>query len=85
VALDDLSQFHAKIGGFSTGDEFDLGGFAYSAGETWSFTEAASLINGTLSIHDGGLMANLTLLGKYVTSDFALSTDNHGGSFVKFV
>jgi hypothetical protein len=49
------------------------------------YTEAASLLSGTLSVHDGGLTANLTLLGKYVTSDFALANDAHGGSFVKFV
>ena len=30
-------------------------------------------------------MANLTLLGNYVTSDFALSADGHGGALVKFV
>ena len=48
------------------------------------FTEAANLL-GSLSIHDGGLTANLTLAGKYVTGDFALSNDGRGGSFVKFL
>ena len=85
LALSNLSNFHALIGGYSTGDELDLGGFASGSGETLSFTEAASLLSGTLGVHDGGLTASLTLLGKYVTSDFALSTDGHGGSFVKFV
>jgi hypothetical protein len=85
LALSNLSNFHALIGGASTGDEFDLGGFAFGPGETFSYTEAANLLSGTLGVHDGGLTANLTLLGKYVTSDFALSTDGHGGSFVKFV
>ena len=85
LALYNLANFHALIGGYSTGDEFDLGGFAYGAGEKASFTEAANLLSGTLSVHDGGLSASLTLLGKYVTGDFGLSTDGHGGSFVKFV
>ena len=85
LALYNLPQFHATIGGFSTGDSFDLGGFAYGLGETWSFTEAASLTSGTLSVVDGGLTAKLTLLGNYVTSDFALSDDSLGGTFVKFV
>ena len=85
LALSNLSNFHALIGGYSTGDAFDLGGFAYGAGEKFTYTEAANLLSGTLSVHDGGLSANLTLLGKYVTSDFGLSTDGHGGSFVKFV
>ena len=85
LALYNLSNFHARVGGFSTSDEFDLGGFAYGSSETLKYTEAASLLSGTLSIHDGSQTASLTLLGKYVTSDFALSTDAHGGSFVKFV
>ena len=85
LALYNLANFNALIGGYSTGDEFDVAGFTYGAGETVKYTEAASLLSGTLSIHDGGLTANLTLLGNYVTSDFALANDGHGGSFVKFV
>ena len=85
LALSNLSNFHALIGGYSTGDEFDLGGFTSGSGEKFSYTEAANLLSGTLSIHDGGLSASLTLLGKYAASDFALATDGHGGSFVKFV
>jgi hypothetical protein len=66
------------------------GGLAYGTylsgtGETWSFTEAASLTSGTLSVVDGVQSASLSLLGNYVTSDFALSNDKHGGTFVKFV
>ena len=64
----DLTAFHATIGGYSTGDEFDLGGFAFGAGETRSFTEAASLTSGTLTVTDGADVAKLTLLGSYVTS-----------------
>jgi len=85
LALDSLSNFHALIGGYSTGDEFDLGGFTSGSAEKFSYTEAANLLSGTLSVHDGGLTASLTLLGKYVTGDFALANDGHGGSFVKFV
>jgi hypothetical protein len=79
-----MSTFHALIGGCSTGDQLDLGGFANSADETFSYSEAASLLSGTLGVRDRGLTANLTLLGNYVASDFALSSDGHGGSFVKF-
>jgi autotransporter passenger strand-loop-strand repeat protein len=85
LALANLSNFHALIGGYSSGDEFDLRSFAYGSGEAFSYTEAASLLSGTLGVHDGTLTASLTLLGKYATGDFALSNDSHGGSFVKFV
>src|SRR5271166_749989 len=77
-----LAAFHATIGGYSTGDEFDLGGFAFGAGETRSFTENSGNTGGTLSIVDGSKTASLWLLGSYHTTDFALSTDSHGGAFV---
>ena len=41
--------------------------------------------SGTRTVVDGAKTATLSLLGSYVTSDFALSTDSHGGTFVKFV
>jgi autotransporter passenger strand-loop-strand repeat protein len=85
LALSNLSNFHALIGGYSTGDEFDLGGFAHGSRETFLYTEAANLLSGRLGVHDGGLTANLTLQGNYVSSEFALSADGHGGTFVKFV
>jgi autotransporter passenger strand-loop-strand repeat protein len=85
LALSNLTNFHPVVNGYSTGDAFDLGGFTYSSAATFSYTEAASLLSGTLGVHDGGLTANLTLLGNYFTGDFALSNDGHGGSFVKYV
>jgi autotransporter passenger strand-loop-strand repeat protein len=79
LAFYDLAAFDATIGGYSTGDEFDLGGFKFGAGETRSYA------NGTLTVVDGAKTATLSLLGSYVTSDFALSADGQGGTFVKFV
>ncbi len=67
LAFYDLAAFHARIGGYSTGDEFDLGGFAYSASETRSYTENSSHTGGTLSVH-GSMRATLSLLGDYHTS-----------------
>jgi autotransporter passenger strand-loop-strand repeat protein len=71
-----LATFHATIGGFSTGDKFDLGGFAYSASETRSFAEYASHTSGLLTVTDGAEVAKLTLLGNNTSSDFALSNDS---------
>ena len=85
LAFYDLAAFHATIGGYSTGDEFDLGGFGFGASETRSFTENAAHTGGTLSVVDGSKTATLSLLGSYVASDFTLSNDLHGGTFVKFV
>ncbi len=85
LALYNLSGFAAVLSGFSAGDRIDLGGFAYGAGETRSFVSAASHASGTLTVVDGAKTAKLTLLGSYVTSNFALSDDGAGGTFVKFV
>ena len=85
LALYNVTQFHATIGGFSTGDKFDLGGFTYSAGEKETFKENAAHTSGLLTVTDGAEVAKLTLLGNYTSSDFALSDDNHGGTSVKHV
>ena len=84
LALGNLGGFAAVISGFSTSDAIDLLGFGYSGSETRSFTEAASNTSGTLSVVDGAKNASLTLLGSYVTSNFALSSDGGAGTFVKF-
>ena len=85
LALYAVANFHATIGGFSTSDRIDLGGFSYSASETFTYTEAASLLSGTLSVNDGVQSANLTLLGNYTSANFALANDGHGGTYVKYV
>jgi len=85
LALYNLSGFAAVISGFSTGDQIDLGGFAFSSnGETRTFTEAANKTSGTLTVVDGGKTASLTLAGSYVTSAFMLTNDGAGGTFVRF-
>jgi hypothetical protein len=85
LALYNLPSFAAKIAGFDAGTTIDLGAFAYSATATSSFVEASSNTSGTLTITNGGSVASLTLDGRYVTTDFALSNDGTGNTFVKFV
>ena len=83
LALANSSTFAAIISGFGAGDTIDLGGFVYSAGtETSSFAEAANNTSGTLTVVDGGIQAQLTLAGSYVTSNFTLATDSAGGTLV---
>jgi autotransporter passenger strand-loop-strand repeat protein len=81
LQLFNLAGFNAKIAGMSgPGQKVDLGGFAFSSGETVTWTQAGT--SGTLTVSDGAKVANLTLIGTYVTSDFALAGDGHGGTFV---
>ena len=84
LALYNLSQFHATIGGFSGRDLIDLGGFSYSGSETAVFSSNAAHTSGLLTVTDGAQVAKLTLIGSYATSNFALANDGHGGTFVKY-
>jgi autotransporter passenger strand-loop-strand repeat protein len=81
LELDNLAGFHAKISGMSTpSQKVDLGGFAFSAGETVTWTQSGT--SGTLKVVDGAKSASLTLIGAYATGDFTLATDGHSGTFV---
>ena len=83
IVLDNPAAFSASIAGMTNAsDKIDLGGFTYGAGETVSWTEAAGNTSGTLTVTDGSKTASLTLLGSYVTSDFSLSDDGIGGTYV---
>jgi hypothetical protein len=81
LALDNLAGFHAKISGLGTPNEkIDLGGFAFSAGETAAWTQSGT--SGTLTVSDGVKTAKLTLIGTYADGSFNLADDGHGGTFV---
>jgi hypothetical protein len=82
LVLANLPGFGAKIAGMTgTGQQVDLVGFAYSsATESASWSQGTG--SGTLTVHDGAQVATLSLIGTYVTSNFVLSTDGHGGTFV---
>jgi hypothetical protein len=81
LQLDNLAGFDAAISGLSApAQKIDLKGFAFSSGETATWTQAGS--SGTLTVNDGAKSASLTLIGTYVTSKFHLAADGHGGTFV---
>jgi hypothetical protein len=82
LVLANLGGFAAEIAGMTgTGQEVDLLGFAYNS-STESATWSQGTGSGALTIIDGAQMATLDLIGSYVTSDFTLSNDGHGGTFV---
>ena len=81
LELDNLAGFHAAISGLNLATQkLDLGGFAFSSGEMATWTQSGT--SGTLTVHDGAKTASLKLIGTYVTSDFQLASDGHGGTFV---
>jgi hypothetical protein len=76
------------VSGLGAGDKLDLDGFAFNTKpgvESVAFVEAAGGLSGTLTLSSGGKTESLSLVGAYATSNFALSTDKHGGTFVSWV
>ncbi|HEV2334791.1 MAG TPA: NF038122 family metalloprotease [Stellaceae bacterium] len=82
LQLDAGAGFTGTIKGFASPDRIDLRRISFAAGPTQSFTEAPSSTSGTLTVTDGTHTVQLTLLGFHATNDFALSSDNHGGTQV---
>jgi autotransporter passenger strand-loop-strand repeat protein len=89
LRLDDAAVFGGLIAGFGEPDLIDLSDVVYRATSipleqktSVTFTEAANNTSGTLTVTDGLHTANLTLLGQYVTAQFTLASDGHGGTFV---
>ncbi len=83
LQLDRSVYFKGQIAGFAVPDQLDLRDIAFVSGTTTvSFAEAASHTSGTLTVASGAHTAKLTLLGSYVTSQFTLTSDGHGGTLV---
>ena len=82
LELDNLPGFAAKISGMKNAtQQVDLDGFVFSSGHETA-TWAQSGTSGTLTVTDGAKVAHLTLIGTYTSSNFHLSKDGHGGTFV---
>jgi len=81
LQLRNLAGFHAMISGLHTAaQKIDLYGFAFTSGETATWAQSGT--SGTLTVTDGSQSARLTLIGTYAASDFKLTQDPHGATFV---
>jgi len=82
LQLDAGAGFAGVISGFAAPDRLDLRAIAFTSGVTTeSFTQSTSS-SGILTVTSGTHTAHLTLLGTYVTSQFHLGGDGHGGTRV---
>ena len=83
LQLDASQSFSGTISGFGVPGGIDLVDVAFnSATTTLGFQEAGSNLSGTLTVNDGAHVAALTLLGQYVTGQFHMVNDGHGGTLV---
>jgi hypothetical protein len=69
-----------SVSGFAQGDFIDFRGVAFSGSVlTW---DQSSTSSGSLSVSNGAISANITLLGQYVAGNFTSASDGHGGTIV---
>jgi hypothetical protein len=83
LRLDDAIQYGGLVAGFGLPDQLDLTGISFVSGITSAnFVESGGNTSGTLTVTDGTHTAQITLLGQYVTGNFHLQNDGHGGTLV---
>jgi hypothetical protein len=78
LKLDDAQQFGGKVAGFTAADQLDLADIAFGPGTTLGYAPNAGNSGGTLTANH----ASIALLGQYMASSFAASSDGHGDTLV---
>jgi hypothetical protein len=84
LILNEAQSFAATISGFGTGDTIDATNFHAPPATTYDFVENIAGTGGTLTLHDGSLIANIQMTGDYSKSNFTLASDSGTGTLVKF-
>ena len=81
LKLDQSASF-AEIAGFSGPDIMNLADIAFGSNITLAFSEASNNLGGILTLSDGSHTANIALLGSYMASSFAVSSNGSGGPLI---
>jgi hypothetical protein len=66
-------------------DAIDFADIGFGASSTLGYSANADNSGGTLSVGDDTHMANIALLGSYMSSTFVAGSDGHGGTLVSEV
>ena len=88
LVLQDSVQFGGLVAGFGVPDSLDLLDIPYVASGAsattsgWVQLTSGANASGTLTVSEGGHVANITLLGQYVTSNFVISSGGATGTMV---
>ncbi len=82
LKLDASAHFTGQVSGFANPDLIDLSDISFGAHTTLGFSANGDNTGGALNVSDGTHIANVTLLGQYMASQFAMSSDDHGGTLV---
>jgi hypothetical protein len=68
------------VAGMTGQDTLDLVDINFATVGTPTFNGTST--GGVLTVSDGSHTANIALLGNYIASSFAVSSDGHGGTLV---
>jgi hypothetical protein len=60
----------------------DLSDIGFGADTTLGYATDSGNTGGTLNVSNGAPTANIALLGQYMASQFAMSSDGHGGTLI---
>jgi autotransporter passenger strand-loop-strand repeat protein len=83
LELDSSLAFTGLVAGFSKPDEVDLRDIGFVSGTTHATWTQKTTSSGVLAVTGGGSdIARLRLLGQYVTANFLVASDKHGGTVV---
>jgi hypothetical protein len=81
LKLDNSASFNGTVAGMTAQDTIDFADISFASIQTPSLQNGTSS-GGTLHVTDGTHTANIALLGNYMASTFAASSDGHGGTLV---
>src|SRR5262249_6710927 len=82
LKLDASSSFAGTVSGLRGQDAIDLADIGFGASTKLGYSANADNSGGTLTVGDGTHAASLALLGSYMASSFAVSSDGHGGTLI---
>jgi autotransporter passenger strand-loop-strand repeat protein len=82
LQLDEAKTYGLTLTGFGVPGAIDFSAVAYASGTTSATYTSTGVGSGTLTVTDGTHTAQIALLGQYVTANFKLSADGHGGTLI---
>ena len=82
LKLENSSSFAGTVAGLRGRDAIDFADIGFGTKSTLGYAGNADHSGGTLSVGDGTHMAQIRLLGSYMASTFAASSDGHGGTLI---
>jgi len=87
LVLDAATSFHGTIASFGfpgRADQIDLLDIAFGTTKKSQMSFSGNGTDSFVNVTDGLHTASIHLLGYYIASEFAVSSDGHGGTLITF-